>query len=445
MSSTSKTNSEIGLCVTGNVDAGKSTLCGRLLLSSAAISPRQLEKAQQAAENLGKKSFALAFLSMKGKTEQERGLTIACATSQFSTDRFQVTLIDAPGHRSFIKNMINGAVAADASVLLVSAKKGEFEAGFGADGSTKEHSLLAFTMGINQVIVAVNKIDTVPMDERQERFESIAKEVLRMLVRIGFSKERIAFVPISAFSNININKDELDKAQSMLPWYYKAPYAGVSLFGAIDALCLPKRQPDAPLRVSVSGVHKIGGIGTVLTGRVETGTLVPNQKVILQPGNMVTIIRSIEAHHKAVDCATPGMNIGFNVKNLRVKDVRPGMILSDPENMCSAAKSFAARVVIVNHPGTIRVGYSPVIDIHSAHIACKLERIVGVIDKKSGSRVPATVLKKGDSAIVRFKPTRPMCVTTFADCPRLGRFAIRDGGRVVAIGVVKKVFEDAGE
>lgn len=271
---------------------------------------------------MNKGSFKYAFILDKLKQERERGITIDCSLWKFDTPKYQFTIIDAPGHRDFIKNMITGTSQADAAILIVAAGQGEFEAGISKEGQTREHALLAYTMGVKQMIVACNKMDDKSVGYGEERFNEIKKEVQTYLKKIGYNPDKIPFIPISGWHG-----DNMIEASSNMPWY-----KGNTLIQSLDGLNPPKRPVDKPLRLPLQDVYKIGGIGTVPVGRVETGVIKPGMVVTFAPNNISTEVKSVEMHHEALPEATPGDNVGFNVKNLAVKDLKRGFVAGDSKN-----------------------------------------------------------------------------------------------------------------
>jgi len=429
-----KEKSHINIVVIGHVDAGKSTTTGHLIYKCGGIDKRTIEKFEKEAAEMGKGSFKYAWVLDKLKAERERGITIDIALWKFETAKYYVTIIDAPGHRDFIKNMITGTSQADAAVLVIASPTGEFEAGIAKTGQTREHALLAFTLGVRQMIVAINKMDEKTTNYSKARYDEIVKETSSFVKKIGYNPEKIAFVPISGFNGDNM----LEKSPNM-SWYN-----GPTLLEALDAIVEPKRPSDKPLRVPLQDVYKIGGIGTVPVGRVETGVLKPNMVVQFAPGNAQTEVKSVEMHHVSMPEAVPGDNVGFNVKNLSVKDIRRGMVASDVKNdPARETESFNAQVIILNHPGQIHAGYAPVLDCHTAHIACKFNELLAKVDRRTGATQeehPKNV-KNGDAAIVQLVPSKPMCVETFTEYPPLGRFAVRDMRQTVAVGVIKSVIK----
>jgi len=439
----------INIVVIGHVDSGKSTTTGHLIYKCGGIDKRTIEKFEKEAQEMGKGSFKYAWVLDKLKAERERGITIDIALWKFETEKYYVTIIDAPGHRDFIKNMITGTSQADCAVLIVAAGVGEFEAGISKNGQTREHALLAYTLGVKQLIVAVNKMDSTEPPYSQARFEEIKKEVSSYIKKIGYNPETVAFVPISGWHGDNM----LEPSENMgwfKGWEKKGTtkadkdkkFTGTTILQALDHIAPPERPTEKPLRLPLQDVYKIGGIGTVPVGRVETGKLKPGMVVNFAPSNVTTEVKSVEMHHTSLDEALPGDNVGFNVKNVSVKEIRRGNVASDSKNdPAKEAENFKAQVIILNHPGEIRKGYSPVLDCHTAHIACKFEEMIEKIDRRSGKKLednPEKV-KSGDAAIVLMKPSKPMCVEPFSEYAPLGRFAVRDMRQTVAVGVIKSV------
>ncbi|CAI4055488.1 hypothetical protein SKDZ_02G2240 [Saccharomyces kudriavzevii ZP591] len=437
-----KEKSHINVVVIGHVDSGKSTTTGHLIYKCGGIDKRTIEKFEKEAAELGKGSFKYAWVLDKLKAERERGITIDIALWKFETPKYQVTVIDAPGHRDFIKNMITGTSQADCAILIIAGGVGEFEAGISKDGQTREHALLAFTLGVRQLIVAVNKMDSVNWDE--SRFQEIVKETANFIKKVGYNPKTVPFVPISGW-----NGDNMIEPTTNASWYKgweKETKAGVvkgkTLLEAIDAIEQPSRPTDKPLRLPLQDVYKIGGIGTVPVGRVETGVIKPGMVVTFAPAGVTTEVKSVEMHHEQLEQGVPGDNVGFNVKNVSVKEIRRGNVCGDSKNdPPKAAASFNATVIVLNHPGQISAGYSPVLDCHTAHIACRFDELLEKNDRRSGKKLEdhPKFLKSGDAALVKFIPSKPMCVEAFSEYPPLGRFAVRDMRQTVAVGVIKSV------
>ena len=427
-----KEKDKINLVVIGHVDSGKSTSTGHLIYKCGGIDERTIAKFEKEAAETGKASFKYAWVLDKLKAERERGITIDIALWKFQSDKRIFTIIDAPGHRDFIKNMITGTSQADAAVLMIASDVGGFEAGFSKDGQTREHALLAQTMGVKQMIVAVNKMDDTSVNYSQARYDEIKGELTIYLKKVGYNVANIPFIPISGWVG-----DNMIEASENMSWYN-----GPTLLAALDALRPPKRPVDKPLRLPLQDVYKIGGIGTVPVGRVETGAIKAGMVVTFGPMNTTTEVKSVEMHHEQVEQALPGDNVGFNVKNLSVKDIKRGYVASDSKNdPCTDTEMFVAKVIVFNHPGQIQNGYTPVLDCHTCHIACKFAKLRSKVDKRTGAVTedePQNI-KSQDAAMVELIPTKPMVVETFATYAPLGRFAVRDMRQTVAVGVIKEI------
>jgi len=424
----------INLVVIGHVDAGKSTSTGHMIYKCGGIEQRTLDKFEKEAKEIGKESFKYAWVLDKLKSERERGITIDISLWKFQTKKYFFTIIDAPGHRDFIKNMITGTSQADCAILMIASPKGEFEAGISSNGQTREHALLAYTLGVKQMIVCVNKMDEKTVNYDEKRFKEIKKEVKGFLEETGYKVKKVQFIPISGWHGDNM----IEKSTNM-GWY-----KGKTLYEALDKLKPPKRPVEKPLRLPLQDVYKISGIGTVPVGRVETGVLKPGMAVTFTPSGLNSEVKSVEMHHEQLTQAIPGDNVGFNIKNIAVKQLKRGYVASDSkQDTAKECENFEAQVIVLSHPGEIHNGYTPVLDCHTAHIACKFEKIQTKIDRRSGAELEKEpkFIKQGDCAIVTLKPTKPMCVESFTDFPPLGRFAVRDMKKTVAVGVIKTVKE----
>merc|ERR1711942_198030 len=369
----------VNIVVLSHVDSGKSTTTGHLIYQCGGIDKRTIEKFEKESQESGKGSFKYAWVLDKLKAERERGITIDIALWKFETPKYYVTTIDAPGHRDFIKNMITGTSQADCGVLIIASGTGEFEAGISKNGQTREHALLAYTLGVKQLIVAVNKMDSTEPPYSEARFEEIKKEVSGFIKKVGYNPVAVPFVPISGWYG-----DNMLQTSTNMSWYKgwnverkEGKASGTTLLEALDSIIPPQRPTDKPLRLPLQDVYKIGGIGTVPVGRVETGIIKPGMVVCFAPANVTTEVKSVEMHHESLPEAVPGDNVGFNVKNVAVKDIKRGYVASDSKNKpaCGVA-DFTAQVIVLNHPGQVSNGYSPVLDCHTAHIACKFSEIL---------------------------------------------------------------------
>ena len=430
-----KEKDRINLVVIGHVDSGKSTSTGHLIYKCGGIDERTIKKYEKEAEEMGKGSFKYAWVLDKLKAERERGITIDIALWKFESEKRIFTIIDAPGHRDFIKNMITGTSQADAAILMIASDVGGFEAGFSKDGQTREHALLAQTMGVKQMIVAVNKMDDTSVNYGEKRYKEIVDELTIYLKKVGYNPAKIPFIPISGWNGDNMISKEGEKGD-MMPWY-----KGKTLLQALDDLNPPKRPVDKPLRLPLQDVYKIGGVGTVPVGRVETGRLKAGMVITFAPLALTAEAKSVEMHHEQVEEALPGDNVGFNVRNISVKDIKRGYVASDSKtDPATDTEMFLAQVIVLNHPGQIHAGYAPVLDCHPCHIACKFAKIQSKVDKRTGKVMEDApqFIKSQEAALIELVPQKPMVVEPFQNYAPLGRFAVRDMRQTVAVGVIKE-------
>ncbi len=423
----SKGKPHLNLVIIGHVDHGKSTMTGHLLYVCGTISDREIEKFEKEAELIGRGSFKFAWVLDKLKEERERGVTIDLAFYKFETKKYYYTIIDAPGHRDFVKNMITGTSQADAAILVISAGTGEFEAGISTTGQTREHALLAKTLGVNQLIVAVNKMDLA--DYKEERYNEISEEMGRNLKLFGFDISKINFVPVSGMLG-----DNLSEKSDKMPWY-----KGLTLLEALDTFTVPDKPTDKPLRLPIQDVYTITGIGTVPVGRVESGVLKPKENVIFQPTGKKAAVMSIEMHHEEIPEAIPGDNIGFSCKGLSKQDARRGDVVGHEKKPPTIAKEIVATVNVIRHPSVIAVGYTPVVHCGTAQVAIRFAELKEKKPRDGDSVKNPDFLKNGDTAKVVLIPTRDMVIEQYSEFPALGRFAVRDMGQTVAVGIVTKV------
>lgn len=417
-----KTKPILNVAFIGHVDAGKSTTVGRVLIDGGAIDPQVLERLRKEAAEKGKVGFEFAYIMDGLKEERERGVTIDIAHKKFETGKYEVTIVDCPGHRDFIKNMITGASQADAAILVVDAN----DAKTGIQPQTREHLFLSRTLGINQLAVAVNKMDTV--DYSQEAYEELKKMISDQLLKIlGYNPDNINFVPVASYHGDNVVKKS-DKT----PWY-----KGPTLVEVIDSFQPPQKPTNLPLRLPLQDVYSITGVGTVPVGRVETGILKPGDKVIFEPAGVTGEVKTVEMHHEQLPQAEPGDNIGFNVRGVGKKDIKRGDVLGHVDNPPTVAEEFTAQIVVLQHPSVITVGYTPVFHAHTAQVACTFAEIQKKLNPATGEVLEENpdFIKAGDAAIVKLIPTKPMVIENVREIPQLGRFAIRDMGMTVAAGM----------
>ncbi len=430
MSSSKKPH--MNLVVTEHVDNGKSTIVGHLMVDLGVIDQRTIEQFAKESEATGKgDTFKYAWVLDSIKDERDRGITIDLAFQKFETKKFFFTLIDAPGHRDFIKNMITGASEADVAILVVSTKPGETEAATEPGGQAREHAFLCRTLGVGQVVVALNKMDDSNYSEaRYNEVKGIAEKMLKM---VGYNTSKVNFVPVSGWKG-----DNLVKLSENTPWY-----KGPTLAESLDMFEAPEKPIGKPLRIPIQDVYSITGVGTVPVGRVETGVVKANDKVIVMPAGVTGEVKSIETHHTQMDSAEAGDNIGFNLRGIDKKSIHRGDVIGHPDKPPSVAKEFEAQIIVIHHPTAMAPGYTPVLHAHTAQVAATLSDFVAKIDPKTGGVLEEKpkFLKTGDAAIVRIRPVRPLAIETFKEFPEIGRFALRDMGTTIAAGVIKSITE----
>ncbi len=418
-----KEKPHINVVFIGHVDAGKSTTVGRLMFDSGNIDEQTMRKLQEKAKELGKAGFEFAFVMDNLKEERERGVTIDLSHKKFESDKYEFTIIDAPGHRDFVKNMITGASQADAAVLVVAATDKEVQP------QTKEHVFLSKTLGVNQLIVAVNKMDMENYSE--EAYKRIKEMLTPLLQSVGFKVDEIPFVPIASLKGDNVVK----KSENMSWW------TGGTLLENMNNFKEPEKPVDLPLRLPIQDVYNITGIGVVPVGRVETGRMKVGDKIIAVPARegrgVVGEVKSIEMHHEQVQVAEPGDNIGFNVRGIGKKDIARGDVIGHPDNPPTVAEEFTAQIVILNHPTVVTTGYTPVFHIHTAQVACTFVELQKKLNPSTGEVLEENpdFLRNGDVAIVKLRPVQPTVIEKQSEIPQLSRFAIRDSGTTVAAGM----------
>ncbi|MFZ0404477.1 MAG: elongation factor 1-alpha, partial [Nitrososphaeraceae archaeon] len=328
-------------------------------------------------------------------------------------------------------NMITGASEADVAILVVSTKSGETEAATDPGGQAREHAFLSRTLGVGQMTVALNKMDDSNYSEA--RYKEVKETVEKMLKLVGYNTTKINFIPVSGWKG-----DNLVKKSENMPWY-----KGPTLSEALDMFEPPEKPTGKPLRIPIQDVYTITGVGTVPVGRVETGVLRANEKVIVMPSGVTGEVKSIETHHTQMESAEAGDNIGFNLRGVDKKSIHRGDVIGPVNNPPAVAKEFEAQIIVIHHPTAMAPGYTPVLHAHTAQVAATLSEFIAKIDPKTGGATEdkPKFLKTGDAAIVRIRPVRPLAIETFKEFPEIGRFALRDMGTTIAAGVVKAIIE----
>ena len=422
----------LNMIVTGHIDNGKSTTMGHFLMDLGVVDERTIAAHGAEAEKTGKgDTFKYAWVMDNIKDERERGITINLAFQKFESSKFFFTLIDAPGHRDFIKNMITGASEADAAILVLSAKEGETDTAIAAGGQAREHAFLLKTLGVSQIIVAINKMDAV--DYKEDAYNAAKEKGERLIKSVGYKLDNVPFIPLSGWSG-----DNLVKRSENMDWY-----KGKTLLEAFDDFNITEKPVGKPLRVPIQDVYSITGAGTVPVGKIETGVMNAGDKIIVMPSGARGEIKSIETHHDIITTASAGDNVGFNVRGIEKKEIKRGDVLGTPDSPPNVAKEFKAQIIIIHHPTAIAPGYTPVMHTHTAQVAATITKFHRKINPASGAveEENPKFLKVGDSAIVTIRPVRPTCIETFKNFPEMGRFALRDMGSTIAAGIVKEITE----
>ncbi len=423
----------LNMIITGHIDNGKSTTMGHFLMQLGVVDERTIQQHAEESEKTGKgDSFKYAWVMDNIKDERERGITIDLAFQKFETPKYFFTLIDAPGHRDFVKNMITGASEADCAVLVLSAKEGETDTAVAPGGQAREHAFLLKTLGVNQIIIAINKMDDSNYSE--DAFKKAKEKGEKLIKSVGFKVDAVPIVPVSGWKG-----DNLVKKSENLKWW-----TGKTLLETFDDFTLPEKPVGKPLRVPIQDVYTITGVGTVPVGRVETGKMKAGDKIVIMPSGAPGEIKSIETHHTEMPSAEAGDNIGFNLRGVEKKDIKRGDVMGTPDAPPKVAKEFRAQIIIIHHPTALAPGYTPVMHAHTTQVAATITAFESKINPATGAveEENPKFLKVGDSAIVKIKPVRPTCIESFQEFPEMGRFALRDMGATIAAGIVKEITEE---
>lgn len=410
----------------GHVDAGKSTCVGRLMFDGGAVSEQQMAKLKEEAQKNGKAGFEFAYVMDNIKEERERGVTIDLSYKKLVTQKYEITIIDAPGHRDFVKNMITGASQADSAFLVIAGPSG-------VQPQTTEHLWLLRTMGVKNVSVLINKMDDMGYDEA--KFNKVKEDVSVLLKQVGINPDTTAFLAVSGLKGDNIAK----KSENM------AWYKGPTILEQMDNFPAPEPPTNLPMRMPVQDVYEITGIGTVPVGKVETGVMKPGMKVKVLPGRSGTGIegelKSIEAHHETLPMAEAGDNVGVNIRGIGKKDIARGDVICEASNPIPIVEEFVAQIAVINHPTVLAKGYTPVFHVHTAQVPCQFVELIEQIDPKTGQAIKQNpdFLKNGDVARVRLRPQGNLAIEEQGTNQHMSRFAIRDAGQTVAAGMCIKI------
>ncbi|XP_044532970.1 HBS1-like protein isoform X1 [Gracilinanus agilis] len=424
----------LNLVVIGHVDAGKSTLMGHLLYLLGNVNKRTMHKYEQESKKAGKASFAYAWVLDETGEERERGVTMDVGMTKFETKTKVITLMDAPGHKDFIPNMITGAAQADVAVLVVDASRGEFEAGFETGGQTREHGLLVRSLGVTQLAVAVNKMDQV--NWQQERFQEITGKLGHFLKQAGFKESDVAFIPTSGLSGENL----ITKSQSseLTKWYQ-----GQCLLEQIDSFKPPQRSIEKPFRLCVSDVFKDQGSGFCVTGKIEAGYIQTGDRLLAMPPNETCTAKGIMLHDEPVDWAAAGDHVSLTLVGMDIIKINVGCIFCGPKEPIKACTRFRARILIFNIEIPITKGFPVLLHYQTVSEPATIRRLISILHKSTGevTKKRPKLLTKGQNALVELQTQRPVALELYKDFKELGRFMLRYSGSTIAAGVVTEIKE----
>ncbi|CAO2623732.1 Eukaryotic peptide chain release factor GTP-binding subunit ERF3B [Lemmus lemmus] len=414
----------------GHVDAGKSTIGGQIMFLTGMVDRRTLEKYEREAKEKNRETWYLSWALDTNQEERDKGKTVEVGRAYFETEKKHFTILDAPGHKSFVPNMIGGASQADLAVLVISARKGEFETGFEKGGQTREHAMLAKTAGVKYLIVLINKMDDPTVDWSSERYEECKEKLVPFLKKVGFSpKKDIHFMPCSGLTGANI-KEQSD----FCPWY-----TGLPFIPYLDSLPNFNRSVDGPIRLPI--VDKYKDMGTVVLGKLESGSIFKGQQLVMMPNKQTVEVLGIVSDDAETDFVAPGENLKIRLKGIEEEEILPGFILCEPSNLCHSGRTFDVQIVIIEHKSIICPGYNAVLHIHTCIEEVEITALISLIDKKSGekSKTRPRFVKQDQVCIARLRTAGTICLETFKDFPQMGRFTLRDEGKTIAIGKVLKL------
>ncbi|XP_020774076.1 G1 to S phase transition 1, like [Boleophthalmus pectinirostris] len=423
----------INVVFIGHVDAGKSTIGGQIMYLTGMVDKRTLEKYEREAKEKNRETWYLSWALDTNQEERDKGKTVEVGRAYFETDKKHFTILDAPGHKSFVPNMIGGASQADLAVLVISARKGEFETGFEKAGQTREHAMLAKTAGVKHLIVLVNKMDDPTVNWSLERYEECKDKLMPFLKKVGFNpKKDIHFMPCSGLTGANL-KDPTD----LCPWYIGLPF-----IPHLDSLPNLNRSRDGPVRLPI--VDKYKDMGTVVLGKLESGSIIKGQQLVMMPNRHVVEVLGLLSDEVETEDAGPGENLKIRLKGIEEEEILPGFILCTPDNLCHSGRIFDAQIVIIEHKSIICAGYNAVLHVHTCIEEVEITAFRCLVDKKTGerSRTRPRFVKQDQVCIARLRAAGTICLETFKDFPQMGRFTLRDEGKTIAIGKVLKLITE---
>lgn len=414
----------------GHVDAGKSTIGGQIMYLTGMVDKRTLEKYEREAKEKNRETWYLSWALDTNQEERDKGKTVEVGRAYFETEKKHFTILDAPGHKSFVPNMIGGASQADLAVLVISARKGEFETGFEKGGQTREHAMLAKTAGVKHLIVLINKMDDPTVNWSLERYEECKEKLVPFLKKVGFNpKKDIHFMPCSGLTGANL-RDPVPECS----WY-----TGLPFIAHLDSLPNFTRSSDGPVRLPI--VDKYKDMGTVILGKLESGSISKAQQLVMMPNRHTVEVLSLLSDDVETDDAAPGENLKLRLKGIEEEEILPGFILCSPDNLCHSGRTFDAQIVIIEHKSIICPGYNAVLHIHTCIEEVQITHFICLVDKKTGekSKTRPRFVKQDQVVIARLRAAGVICLETFKDFPQMGRFTLRDEGKTIAIGKVVKL------
>ncbi|XP_065899361.1 eukaryotic peptide chain release factor GTP-binding subunit ERF3A-like [Dysidea avara] len=422
----------VNIVFIGHVDAGKSTIGGHVMFLTGQVDKRTLEKYEREAKEKNRETWYLAWALDTNLEERAKGKTVETGRAFFETEKKRFTILDAPGHAGFVPNMISGAAQGDIGILVISARKGEFETGFERRGQTREHAMLVKIAGVKHLVVLINKMDDPTVKWSEERYEECKTKLTPFLKTVGFNpKTDIYFIPVSGLSGTNL-KDVVET--SVCPWYH-----GSAFIKYLDDYPPIVRDDGGPLRMPV--VDKYKDMGTMVIGIIQAGAVTRGQQLVVMPNRTPAEVLSVMRNEEEIHSGYSGDNIKLKLKGVEEEDISAGFVLCEPSSVCHTGKLFDAQIIILEHKSIICAGYSAVIHIHTAVEEVQIVSLIALHDKKTGNRIPGKprFVKQDQVVVARLETAGVICLETFKDFPRMARFILRDEGKTIAIGKVLKL------
>ncbi|TWU75977.1 translation termination factor GTPase eRF3 [Metarhizium rileyi] len=432
----------VNIIFIGHVDAGKSTLGGSILWTTGMVDERTMDKYKREAKDLGRESWYLSWVMDLTKEERTKGKTVEVGRGFFETEKRRYSILDAPGHKTYVPNMIGGASQADVGILVISARKGEYETGFERGGQTREHAMLAKTQGVNKLIVVINKMDDTTVEWSQERYTECTTKLSQFLKGTGYNlKTDVFFMPVAAQSSLNI-KDRLPKG--IAPWW-----EGPSLLEYLDGMNALERKINAPFMMPINAKYR--DMGTMVDGKIEAGVVKKGMSLVMMPRKQnVEVSAQYGEQEEEVSILQCGDQVRMRLKGVEEEDILPGFVLCSPKRLVHCVAEFEAQIRILDLKSILTSGFNCVLHVHSAIEEVTFAALLHKLQKGTNrkSKNPPTHAKRGDSIIARMQViggAGSVCVEKFEDYPQMGRFTLRDQGQTIAIGKITKLITDSSE